>query len=566
MFLDNLIMAKRMISFKVIKNCRGNINENNLKRVETDFCLEENGWNDYDYYCSFLIHATKRITGDKNEYIGSVRIMQKGQQKKLQHVLSDTVGYDKPFQSLPDDFVSLSFDENLYEWLEKRPYMERINFIEQLHMIIGESQYYDIVKDDPCFNKSLLRDSTMNNYIFKKIRKWIYSEEIRYDLRKETFDIKFDNCDESIKLNFSCIPDIDSSLVPNGIVAFIGSNGSGKSTAMYKLAKLMYLFPEQRHMLKKSCGKLIPNDLGVERMILISYSPFDNFILPSKECFESLEEGNIRLEDINDRFIYCGIRDINKENESHLGIHNSSDLKLLRQESTFLKTQSSLSEEFANAILNVIKNDLKYSLWEEITKETENIDSKLHELLLEMDYVSDCRDMFKQLSTGYKYIIHSFAYVLSYIEEGSLILFDEPENHIHPPLLSFLMAQYRKILAKFKSVMFVSTHSPVIIQELFAKNVYKVYQDGDKISVKKPMIETYGATFGEINSEVFGLTTDVSKYFDTIDFLYDKWEMDNEESADAMLDKFESKMSGQLSDQIESYLIDKFYENNPTKD
>ena len=86
------------------------------------------------------------------------------------------------------------------------------------------------------------------------------------------------------------------------------------------------------------------------------------------------------------------------------------------------------------------------------------------------------QERFLSLSTGHKFFIHAYARLLAYMDDNCLLLFDEPENHLHPPLLSFMMAEIRKLLARTHSVMFIATHSPVILQETFAKNVFVVWK------------------------------------------------------------------------------------------
>lgn len=59
-----------------------------------------------------------------------------------------------------------------------------------------------------------------------------------------------------------------------------------------------------------------------------------------------------------------------------------------------------------------------------------------------------------------------------------------------------------------KSVMFIATHSPVVLQEVFSNNVYVVRRYGEKSSITHPMIETYGASISDITTDVFDLNTD----------------------------------------------------------
>lgn len=541
---------------------------------DADFYLEENDWDDYGYSVLYFLHATKRFTGTDNELVGSLRIMMHGQGKTQRYLLRSAFK-SSTFTYLPDGFISMAFENGFYDWLRHYSLEFRKQLASQLHLITGkEDPLFELVKDDDCFINGVLRDTTIDNYIFLKAREWIYDEVCRYDLRKQSFQIQYIDCEKPINLNFSCLTDFDSDHIPNGIVAFIGSNGHGKSTALYRLAKLMYLFPEDRRKQEEKIGRLIPNDVGVDRMILISYSPFDNFIMPSTENFAIRYYTDMPSE-ADSRFIYCGIRDLEAEFLSGCYPNGGLTTEFLcgdRISKTIPKDQERLAADFACAMKIIKCEEIgnEYNqVWWAIIEDAKLFHPQLAEhmgKLFGMKSLDERATYFKSLSTGYKFFLHSIAYVIAYITKGTLILFDEPENHIHPPLLSFMMSQYRKIMAKNKSVMLVSTHSPVIVQELFSDNVIKVSREGDRLLINKPQIETYGATFGEINSEVFNLTSDMSKYFDVFNLLYDGWKLSDSATADAMLKKAEELMPRGLSGQMSSYFIDKFYLDNPEKE
>ena len=561
--LTDIIM--KPFEFKVITRCFQDAS--GLPGDDADFYLEEDNWNDYDYFVSYHLHATKRITKkDQNEYVASIRIMRHNQSKHSKYLLRDEF-HENVFNELPFDFVSISFAHNLYTWLSYRDIEERKVIAWQLHLILSkDSPYYELVKDDDCFNSALLRDSTMDNYVLHKVNNLINQKDRRYDLRRQRIVLKYDNCDEKVRVSFSCLPDDESDDIPNGIVAFIGANGSGKSTALYALAKAMYLYPDDRDRLERKFCEIIPNDIGVERMILISYSPFDNFTMPSTINF-AMNDIPDALQDKEGRFIYCGIRDLDVENKNG----KLKDFKYIqadREIGTTAKTQERLACDFAMAFKK-LKGSKNFSLWRETIEfaipQFPDLAEKM-ELMVGLDDIIELMEEFMKLSTGYKFLFHSMSYVMTFILEGSLILFDEPENHIHPPLLSFMMARYRKILSKYGSVMLVSTHSPVIIQELFADNVLKVSRNGNQIIIRKPRIETFGATFGEINSEVFGLTTDVSGYFTAIDSLYDKLSLGSKDSSQKMFEDLQQYLGRDVSNQVASYLISKYYGDNPEKD
>ena len=564
------------ISFRIINKCWQKADNHN--DTDVAFLLEENDWDDYGYQTTYHLHASKLLTGGKPEYLGSLRIMRKGQ-STLEAYLLYRLFNNKAFPELPDDFVSLSMDVDLFmginRYLDNKD--DRWSLVKALHLILGaNSEYYDVsLYSDDCFTKSLLRDGMgLDNFALKKGYALINSSECYYDLRKESVQVKFEHVSNSIDLHFSSVESDDDPLLPNGVVVFIGKNGSGKSTAIYRLAKLMYTDPTQRFRMKDSVGELMPNNIGVSKMFLISYSPFDNFILPtsySKDYIRLLKEG----EDVNSRFVFCGIRDIKKE-DNEIEIDGNTDEERIKQiladrkNKTCLKDISVLADEFSIAISYIITDaGRKYMRWESFLDHCRINQPSLYEDIKEISNGTPkdvMRDKFMTLSTGHKFLMHTYARLLAYMDDNCLLLFDEPENHLHPPLLSFMMSEIRILLAETYSVMFIATHSPVILQETFARNVFVVRKNGNSTSITQPQIETYGANISSITSEVFDLTSEVTKYHDAIKHLYKKWGMEYQDSVEKMLESFELNLGHGLSDQIESYLINLYETDNNVED
>lgn len=264
--------------------------------------------------------------------------------------------------------------------------------------------------------------------------------------------------------------------------------------------------------------------------------------------------------------MFCGIRDIRAE-FSHL-LENPDEstyselYKDRRLNATLLKPVEALAGECEVAAERINNDVVKREMWRKLAAKSEalfpEIEGTLSDILTM--FSDEIHKKFISLSTGYKYFLHSLTHLVAYIEENSLVLFDEPENHIHPPMLAFMLAIMRKVLAEYKSVMLVATHSPVVVQEIPAANVFVVSAQGGKVHFRHPLIETYGAGIGEITNEVFGLTTDKTEHFRVIDQLYAKWYNDwpwNDEKE--MLRCFYEKLGGRLSTQLRVYLICKYY-------
>lgn len=268
-----------MLTFKIIPKCYQNASK--YDGQDADFYIELDAWNDQGYHVLYHLHATRRLTGTENVYLGYIKFMHPGQQGFEMSVLHLRMG-DEPFTEVAEDIVGITFSIDVYKGLNRyvEDPEERKNIVKQLHLILNrESPYYEKVKDDPCFINGMLRDTTMDNFALKKAHSLLVSSECMYDLRKESFVAMFPDEYQPIEFKFTCLDDkeIDGNrrkaMIPNGVLVFIGANGSGKSTLMYRLARLMYTYPEFRGELAETNGIIEPNNLGISKMILVSYSP-----------------------------------------------------------------------------------------------------------------------------------------------------------------------------------------------------------------------------------------------------------------------------------------------------
>lgn len=557
------------LKFRIIGKCFQDAR--NVSCGDADFLLEEDGWDDFNYHVMYHLHATTNRTHTHNEYLGPIRIMKLEQHEAESYLLSGALGYGKTFESLPENFFSLSTSIELYEGVYRLlPSSERRSFVGQLRLVLGkDSEYYETLENDACFYTALLRDTNINNYSLLKGRELLLGCTNYYNLQKQTVTVNFADVDAPINLNFSCLDGCKSQLIPNGIIAFIGKNGSGKSTAIYKLAKLLYANPDQRFRLKNISGTLHPNDLGISRLFIFSYSPFDNFVLPGVggDDYKLLLKGLVNQDG---RLIFCGVRDVQKEFEEILRNSNHDTYDNLfeteRLETTNLKSIERLSEEFARAMNVIENNNDRLNIWNEVESSSLHLFPEINSVMEEIYLLSthnEQANLFASLSTGYKFFLHSLAHLIAYIQNDSMVLFDEPENHIHPPMLSFMMTSIRKVLNKYQSVMLVATHSPVVLQEIFSDNVFVVRNDNGEKTISHPQIETYGANLSEITNEVFSLTTDVTNYYEAYQQLYEEWNADEKWTcADDMISSFEKHLKGHISSQLMAFLVNLFMDSN----
>lgn len=546
--------------FKIIKKCFQDARH--VEDDRADFFLEKNDWNDYSYLTQFHLHATSKITGDSNEYLGPISIMRYGQSTN-EYPLEDAVG-NEYLSELPEDFCSLSFSLDLFAGLARYLNLgNRIEFVRRMHLILDmESPYYERAKDDECFNTSLLRGASMDSFALEKGKSLIYNTGQLYDLHKQELIFRLPGQDEEIRMKFTPPFEDVPDNYPLGVFAFIGKNGSGKSTVLYRLAKLLYADPKTRAIFADKAGVLTPSDIGIYKLIFISYSAFDNFVLPgmNRQDYKMILD---RIEENDGRFVFCGLRDIKAEYEALLESEEEEIRELALEDRIFnegirLKPQERLGTEFAKAHGMVWTSQQ----WKNMLKEAEELEVQVVELSKEIARSENPAQFYNGMSTGYKFFFHALAHVMAYIESDSMVLIDEPENYLHPPLLSFLIRQLRNIMKDRHSVLMIATHSPVVLQEVMSENVRIIRRNGNTVCIRKPVTETYGENLSAIVSDVFNLTSDNTGYYDVFDSLYDKWECSGMETAERVLRIFTEKLGARISTQMAQYLISKWITDN----
>ncbi|MNT13069.1 hypothetical protein D3C72_1480250 [compost metagenome] len=91
------------------------------------------------------------------------------------------------------------------------------------------------------------------------------------------------------------------------------------------------------------------------------------------------------------------------------------------------------------------------------------------------------------------------------VEERILVLIDEPESHLHPPLLSAFVRALSELLTDRNGVSIIATHSPVVLQEAPKSCVWLLRRSGHLRVAKRPERETFGENVGVLTHDVFGL-------------------------------------------------------------
>lgn len=109
------------------------------------------------------------------------------------------------------------------------------------------------------------------------------------------------------------------------------------------------------------------------------------------------------------------------------------------------------------------------------------------------------------LSSGELSFVRFAALASLYIENGTLLLFDEPETHLHPNFISQFVALLDGLLEQTGSAAILATHSVYFVREAMEDQVSILRSDPDRmISAETPTLKTFGADVGAISYFVFG--------------------------------------------------------------
>ncbi|MFF3652724.1 AAA family ATPase [Streptomyces sp. NPDC002181] len=123
------------------------------------------------------------------------------------------------------------------------------------------------------------------------------------------------------------------------------------------------------------------------------------------------------------------------------------------------------------------------------------------------------RQAFEKLSSGHAIVVLTLTELVGLVVEQSLVILDEPETHLHPPLLASFVQALSELLTDRNGVAVMATHSPVVLQTVPRSCVYKLIRHGETSRAEQPQIETYGENVGVLTHEVFGLEVMQSGFY-----------------------------------------------------
>ena len=116
------------------------------------------------------------------------------------------------------------------------------------------------------------------------------------------------------------------------------------------------------------------------------------------------------------------------------------------------------------------------------------------------------------LSDGEHQYFNIFGSIIMVNHDNSLFLLDEPETHFNPKWRRLFISHLKSLTESRKQDLYLTSHSPFVVSDSPRECVYIFERiDNEKIEVKNPSQETFGASFDNILQMAFGIDEVISK-------------------------------------------------------
>lgn len=475
------------MKFAIVDNAKTNVTD------DVRVLLTLDNWNDFHYKTSF--HLTYLDSNRNHINIGNVRIGFKGQD--IDQPTCDSL--PKEFTSLDEkSFFSLGCEVDYYTNLSKINSDDKNTILNTLNDIVNNPLLIRDLELEDVFIKSLLRGSsvaTIRGQYDRALKGLDPLSSFKFTfLRTTTEDMG------GLKLTFSTKAHADLS---SNVHAIIGSNGTGKTTILKDFIKAEVESEESNVTVIKDLDSISNNNTPYfSSIVFASFSIFDNY--------PEFKSGGINCPDYH----FIGL---SQHTHNDLNEYSSSEICKGLIECFAQKTRSQhWLEAIDDLLLDFKTTKLVKGLYDDYKKiysAIERAHSKVDHHKLKKRLTKKIQPLISGLSSGHSVSLLLITQLVAHVDERTLVLLDEPESHLHPPLISSLTKAISSLLWKRNGIAIFSTHSPVILQDIPRSCVWKLYRVGNFIEADRPKIDTFGSNIGELTHEIFGLEVKKSGYY-----------------------------------------------------
>ena len=471
------------------------------------FYLIEDNWNDWWKYRTMYSLCFVN-SQDKVQYIGSVKIGEYGMRSGKQKATQTNLPLE--FEFLDNNrFFSIGQDVSYYESLNELGDDTRDQVLRSLNDMALLPDVYERARSENVVTESLMRDVRHTSVVGE------YRRLSRGDARPTPYEFTYTGPNISgtkrIVLDFEVKP---KSNPPTNLHILIGRNAVGKT-----------------HMINNMIDSLISSNPAYSRTGFFSAKSdeissdglFANVVSVSFSAFDPAEPLPERR-NINEGvpYSYVGLKQINKppkspDNLKYDFAKSLYSISSSRKISRWLRAVQMLAADpiFDEAnVPSILQTQADEEFSDGFPGNEEIIeDPSAREPDDGVLLKRRAQKFFHRLSSGHKIVLLTLTRLVETVEERTLVLLDEPEAHLHPPLLSAFVRALTDLLIQRNAVAIVATHSPVILQEVPRSCVWKLRRRGTQLSYMRTDIETFGENIGSLTSEIFELEVTLSGFY-----------------------------------------------------
>lgn len=437
--------------------------------------LRVDHWNDYSFVTMFQVTAFDE-EGTEHD-LGSVKIGFRGQTTDV--ATYATLGND--FEQLPEQYFSVGLDVEYYLTLfGKTSPAFRKAFLIALRDVADDPSALQIALEEEVFRASHLRSLNLSTITEQ------FSRILTGGSPLTDFAFQFKQFANERTAPYKLDFDVKAFSTPTtNIHAIIGRNGVGKTTLLNNMTRAV-VAPDNSGRFESSTPWIGDQPLADDyfsALVSVSFSAFDPFNPPEEQPDPS--KGTC--------YFYVGLKSYADETGA------------------ILKSQNDLADELVESLEICLSEPARSARWLETIRNLESDDNFADMKLAQLSELrgdtldAHLRKLLRRMSSGHAIVLLTITKLVARVDEKTLVLFDEPESHLHPPLLSALIRSLSILLTNRNAVAIIATHSPVVLQEIPRSCVWKITRNGLASGSLRPEIETFGENVGLLTREVFGL-------------------------------------------------------------
>ncbi|QJQ95437.1 MULTISPECIES: AAA family ATPase [Halomonadaceae] len=502
--------------------------------------LSYNNWDDYSYRTT--LNAAVFVNGDKI-FSFAIKIMIEDVDDTaiyLEEISNES--WDGEFPIPNKEYISVPSDVDFYSALLGKLEAKKAK---EVLLNLRDAGYLEKIENDPSIESLVKDDKFITSLLREAGAKKAYRDGWRIfeehgDSSISDFTLNIRTREGSVQpVNFM----FNSAVLPYDINVLIGANGVGKSHCIKSLVEY-WLGIDSGSKTELERLDHVPFDgfPNLSKLILVSYSPFENFVLDIED--ENLIEKNAyKYFGFKKRLEQDGVEKIRVNHNLPATDSVTSLIKALKDDeklgfmpnwigkfnviSTVLKEALGCEKLAVKLKDGLDENNpfLPEYLFKMGGEQYLELDRKTHEELSfdiidyedRIDYregVVFVRQGKKiELSSGQRLFCYIVINIAGEIRRDSLVVIDEPELFLHPTFEIKFISMLKKVLSSFKSKAILATHSLTIAREIPTKCVHVFHEIEDGLLVTSPPFETFGGDMQRISSYVFG-DSSLSKPFD----------------------------------------------------